>query len=321
MPKILFASNSISHFPGAIIGSAPWSFSSSRVPYSIQTPLETPVASPLLEVSTTEETWIHFRNGADSWYHLNEEPIIQVVNDFGNDVLSLVYRWGSNVGYRLRSYIDGNNFISNRYYPNPVQRLRTYDIMIRTTALNARIEVYMNEILIEVHDYPITSFRPIKQIVLGGSFGFQGSGNQYFSEIIVADGDTRNARLNLLRPQAVGAYGNWLGPVSSLSDDDPTTGMTTTLPNQSQTTILTPYTGAPNISNVVQVSTSVRGVNSPDQLRHLIRKTGVDYLSDATYDLPFAKEFQITDWTLNPATSLPWTADDLVGMEFGFRSL
>lgn len=73
----------------------------------------------------------------------------------------------------------------------------------------------------------------------------------YFSEVIISDSDTRNARLDLLRPVSAGAYENFDGPLSSLADDDPTTGMTTTLPDQSQSTILSDYAGANNISNVV----------------------------------------------------------------------
>lgn len=317
MPKILFASNSISHFPGSLIDAASYAFDASRVPYAIEAPLQTPISSPDIPLTTTDETWFHFVHSTNLWHTVNMEPICLVTNDIGDTIFEFHYH--PSTGYRLRSFVNGNNFTNNRYYPNPSGRSRTYDIRLLQTSLNCRIEVYMNEILVEVQDYPIAAFRPVRNLVLGGAFGNAGNGQSFYSEIIVADGDTRNARLNLLRPQAVGAYNQWLGPVSALSDDDPTTGMTTTVTGQNQSTVLTPYTGAPNISNVVQMTTSVRGLNSPDRLRHLIRKSGVDYLSDP-FTLPFEKAQQITDWAINPATSLPWTAADLVGMEFGFRS-
>lgn len=317
MPNILFASNSVSHFPGSELGAS--YYDADRVPYSIETPLETPVSSPDIPETTTDETWFHFRHTSNNFYLNNDEPIMQVTDDLGNTILSLTYYNRGGEGYHLRSYVDGNNFVNSKYYPNPEGRIRTYDIMLRQTALNCRIEVYMNEILVEVQDYAISSFRPVKNLILGGTFGNNGTGQGFYSEIIVADGDTRNARLDLLRPQSVGVYSDWLGPVSSLSDDDPTTGMTTTQNSQKQSTILTPYGGAENISNIVQTTTSVRGVNSPDQLRHLIRMSGVDYFS-SDFDLPFEKAYQTTDWTLNPATSLPWTADDLATIEFGFES-
>lgn len=320
MPKILFASNSISHFPGSLIGSASYSFDATRVPYSIQPPQMTPISSPKLLPSTTEETWFHFRHSMSNVGNgTQEEPIFEVIDQFGNVIVKLNYRNNGTTGYRLYSYVGGNTFTNTRYFPNGAGRARTYDLRLQQTALNARIELYMNEILIEVQDYPISFFTIPERLVLGGTTGGTAAGEWYYSEIIVADGDTRNSRLNLLRPQAVGAYGAWQGPVSALSDDDPTTGMTTTQADQNQSTILTPYTGAQNISNVVQMTTSVRGINSPDRLRHLIRKNAVDYLSDP-FDLPFAKDLQVTDWQVNPATSLPWVAADLVGMEFGFRS-
>lgn len=317
MPKILFASNSIAHFPGSVVSSQPYAFDATRVPYAIEAPLGTPVSSPDIPVTTTDETWFHFVNSAAAWWSNGYEQIAQVIDDLGNIIFTLSYQFNSAAGYRLQSFVGGNSFTNVRYLPTLAGRSRTYDIRLRMTSLNCRIEVYMNEILIEVQDYPIASFRPVKAILLGGATN--SGGQQLFSEIIVADGDTRNARMNLLRPQAVGAYNDWLGAVSTLSDDNPTTGMTTTEANQDQTTLLTAYTGAANISNVVQMTTTVRGINSPDRLKHIIRKSGVDHLSPH-FTLPFVKNYQITDWALNPSTSLPWTAADLAGMEFGFRS-
>lgn len=320
MPNILFASNSVSHFPGSVIGPAPWSYDSNRVPYSIMCPLETPVGSPDLPDSATDEWWFHFRCGSDLWYVNNNEPIFEIADLNGDRIFLLSFQDRTTEGFHSYFVVDGTQYMQVRYLPMANNQARTYDIQLKYTALNAELRVYMNEILIESFTYPVTSWIRPGRIFLGGSQGSGGDGQTYYSEIIVADGDTRNARLDLLRPAAVGAYGNWNGPVASLSDDDPTTGMTTVSPDQYQSTILTPYTGANNVSNVVQITTSVRGINSPTKLQHLIRMSAVDYLTPS-FDVPFSKDYQITDWAENPATSLPWAAADLAAAEFGFKSI
>ncbi|ANJ20740.1 virion protein [Roseobacter phage RD-1410W1-01] len=321
MPNILFASNSVSHFPGSLIGSPSWSWDDSRVPYSIHTLSLNPVSSPMFKGSETNETWVHFRMGANSWYVNNNENICEITDAEGNKLIGLSYHNRTSEGYHTYLTADGTQYSSVRYIPMRISHVRTYDIRILHNSLIARVEVYVNEILIDTIERNINDQMNVPRfLVLGGGYGNSGDMDSYYSEIIVADGDTRNARLDLIRPVATGVYGNWLGAVTTLADDDPTTGMTTVLPDQKQSTILSPYGGAQNISNIVQVTTSVRGINSPDQLDHFIRMSGVDYAFPERYDIPFEKTYQVSDWRLNPATSQPWEGSELTNIEFGFES-
>lgn len=323
MPNILFASNSVSHFPGSKIGGDAWAFDSNRVPYAIEMPILTVASTPIFAETGTEETWVHFRVGSPTWWVNSDEPICELVDGNGDRILQLSYYNRSADGWYMRTIMDGTSFSDRRYVPFGNYQLRTIDIQVKLGVLNAEFRVYVNELLLHERSYPYNpaNKRNPRFLWIGGNNG----GNDptrysLYSEIIVADGDTRNARLDLLRPVAAGAYGNWNGPISSLSDDDPTTGMTTVSPNQNQSTILTPYTGANNISNIVQVTTAIRGLNAPENLQHLIRMSGVDYLT-SNFPVGFSKEYQVTDWTQNPATSQPWAATDLANVEFGFRSI
>lgn len=313
MPNILFASNSISHFPGTLPKSEEWSFDSKRVPYSLGTPANTQVSSPKFPASESGETWFHFRHGAAGWDMYSDDEICRILDEDGQ--ILLTFTLDRRYTYRSNFYAGSQSIAKSLGTPWQDAWLRTYDIKWACSDLLAEMAVYVNEMLLYTCSLSVTKKQYPRFLTLGGSV-FEGR----FSEIIVADGDTRNARLDLLRPTAAGAYGNWNGQLSSLADDDPTTGMTTTLPDQTQSTILTPYTGAFNISNVVQVTTTVRGINSPENLEHFIRMSGINYPSDS-FAIPFEKDYQVTDWKLNPATSAPWDADDLTGIEFGFKSL
>ena len=325
MPNILFASNSVSHFPGSVIGAPVWSFDNNRVPYSLEVVPQMKVSSPLLKQPSGTEWWYHFRAGSEDFYRHNNEQFFELATADGISIYRVsFYNDINRKGFHFYLTADGSDYTeTRRYIPWGNNQLRTFDIQYLFTGVNLQVRCYCNELLLHTYDIPVASYFTPARMLLGGFRGTNNglTGKSYYSEIICADGDTRNARLDLLRPTATGVYGNWNGPVISLSDDDPTTGMTTTLPDQSQSLILTPYTGANNISNIVQTTTTVRGINAPSNLRHFIRMSGVDYLSADTYSIPFEKEHQITDWSENPATSSPWAATDLTAVEFGFRSL
>lgn len=322
MPNILFASNSVSHFPGSVIGGDAWAFDSNRVPYAIELATFTEASSPIFAESTTDETWFHFRCASNDWWLNNNEKVCEAVDINGDRIFALHFHDRTNEGFHLYTEQDGSSYTDVRYVPWGSNQIRTFDIRVSQAPLTFTIQVYMNELLVveRAFAYNQANARKPRYFRIGGIIGNGSTYRSCYSEIIIADADTRNARLDLLRPVAAGAYGNWEGPISSLSDDDPTTGMTTVSPNQSQSTILTPYTGANNISNIVQVTTTVRGLNAPTNLQHLIRLSAVDYLTP-NFSVPFSKEYQVTDWVQNPATSAPWAATDLVNVEFGFRSI
>lgn len=318
MANILFASNSVSHFPGAEIGTDTRTWDTNRVPYSIETQTALPVSSPLIPETTTDETWYHFRHTASSFYLDERVPIVELVDATGVPILLLRY-YRRAQEYELVSTIDNTSFSQVRVIPMQSYQLRTYDLQVLRTNLNTTLRVYMNENLLIEEIRNVNTKDPEPRYMAFGGADYENAVH-FYSEIIVADGDTRNSRLDLLRPVAAGAYGQWNGLLSSLADDDPTTGMSTTLDNRKQSTVLTPYTGAENISNVVQVTTALRGVNSPTKLNHFLRLSTVDYPQATDFDVSTSKEFQVTDWRINPATSLPWSSDDLDSIEFGFES-
>jgi len=320
MPNILFASNSISHFPGTEVRNEIWSYNANRVPYSIWTVPATPAGSPIFPATTGNETWFHFTSTSDQYFINNVEPIVEILDLNGATIAQVTIENRIGNGYRMLFNAGGQTATIQKYYPITETRIRTYDLQIKFTNIVAEARLYMNEILIAESTFSVTGQEYPRQMVIGGHRGSNDNFGAFYSEIIVADGDTRNARLDLLRPISAGAYGNWNGAIGTLSDDDPTTGMITTLANQFQSTILTPYKGANNISNIVQITTSVRGINSPTQLQHLIRMNAVDYLTPA-FAVPFSKDYQVTDWTQNPATTAPWDAADLSNAEFGFKSI
>lgn len=323
MPNILFASNNISHFPTLLAGSVVDTFDENRVPYSFALKNFETVTSPVFTPSAGEDTWFHFlcypgttdSNRTDHWFS---------AYDALGRILFRLAKTNNTILYLPTAIIyDGNTTSTVGGTIGMTQnKINFVDIHYKKTALLLEVKVYINGALSLTRSFganPNAYGNPVF-FALGTGFTNSLSNICHVSEVIVADDDTRNARLNLLRPAAAGAANDFLGSLATLVDDDTTTGMTTLEPGARQTTTLTPYTGAQNISNFVSVSSTTRGENSPTKMKHTVRLSGVNY-DGPEIPLGFPLQYNITDFKTNPATSLPWVGSDLSAIESGFLSV
>lgn len=322
MPNIIFASNNVAHFPGATTSSDTAHHDTSRVPYAISLRNYQEVASPVFHPVVGEETWFNFRfwtpnldyNRSDRWFAAFDAD--------GNTLFRIQKRNATSSFFPEMFLYDGDTTLSATSNIALVQQLpNNISIRYRVSSLIIECELFINgssAILLTFNSNPNNRGNPVRFNLATGftdNFGDQ----SHFSEIIVADGDTRNARLNLLRPAAAGAFEEWDGALAVLADDDTTTGLTTIDADRRHTMSMTPYTGASNISNVVAMSSTTRGQNSPTNIQHTVRLAGVDY-DGVLHPVDFPLEYHLTDYKINPATSLPWTAADLTAIETGFVS-
>jgi hypothetical protein len=322
MPNILFASNNTSHFPNSAAGSQPNSFDSNRVPYGIGLTNFEVVNSPVFTPSTGDETWFHFRMYTLRAGQYRSDELFAAYDDAGVKLFRLFKTFNS--GLDMTCVLnDGNNSLTEQSSTNiTLGKVNSIDIRYVAQPLGLTLDVYINSSLVSSQTFasnPNGYTAPVR-FSIGTGFTEYDTSELTVSEIIVADGDTRNARLDLLRPTSAGAYEEWVGSLVALADDDPTSGMTAIAGGQRQTVRLTPYTGAPNISNFIVVSQTTRGQNSPTKLKHTVRLSGVDY-DTADMDLDFTLQYNITDYNINPATSLPWEGSDLAAIETGFVSV
>lgn len=327
MPSIRFASNNISHFPGSQPGSLGTSFDASRVPYSLGLTNFQMVTSPTFAPVVGTVTWLHFR------YMCEGTPfgqptgstgtLIQVV-DALNRVIARVTR--RNLFYSqevvLNIFNGSTSIVVNGVMPMALAKINTVDLALTITGLMIKGDLYVNGALSATAQFgsnPNSMGNPVR-LSLSSAFSEQLTQSGYFSEIIVADGDTRNARLNFLRPAAGGAASQWDGVLASMGDDDPTTGLYTTVANERHSFEPSPYVGAQNISNLVTVSQTARGLNSPANLQHYLRQGGVNYDSPSI-PLGFDLQYNIVDLATNPATSAAFTSTDIADLEVGIRSV
>ena len=323
MPNITFASNNLSHWPNAVAGSVADTYDANRVPYSIAMSNFEILNSPVFAAVAGDETWFHARIFPGNFGFGNEEMLIQAYQPDGTVLFNLKKIQNQyEAKFDVELYDGSSTNQQNSTVNFTAGKLGFWDIRYKVTGLLIELDFFVNGALaasLAFASNPNGYENPVS-FSLGCPFTDSLGDIQHYSEIIVADGDTRNARLDLLRPVAAGAYEEWIGSLVALADDDPTSGMTTIAAAKRQTVSLSAYSGAANISNFVIVSQTTRGQNSPTKIKHTIRLSTVDYDS-ADIPCAFALQYNLTDYLINPATSLPWVGSDLSAIETGFMSV
>ena len=322
MGKILFASNNPTHFGPNTSTDLTRVRDSARVPYSIKFPSTIQTPEGIIKNTANGNVWIHFRCYSDNSNFSGESSraAVTVRDDAGRTIF--VITRGSNTAACSSILYDGNGLNTASVSGGNIQQATgAWDIHLDfSDGFNIDCNLYQNAVLIASHT--ISNVVPINQVgsVEWGEGFWQAGWNGYISEVIISDSDTRLARLNMVRPDAIGFHTQWDGLVGTLADNNLNTGMTTALANQKHSVILEAYANNEIISNLVLASQHFRGANSPTKIRHFMRASNLDYDHADVFDVGLANSVGQTDYEINPATSLPWDVNDLPVSEFGFKS-
>lgn len=324
MANIVFASNNISHWPLSESSSQAGTFDATRVPYSIRLIRHQYMYSPIFAPVPGDTSWVHFRLWFDAVGFNDEPTMISAFDTNGNLLFDFIKPVNSSLtGGNLRMQTDaGSTTVASNLIFN-IGLMNQVDFEYTAAVGSLELKMYINGALSATINHGTNggALGSVAYFVLGAMYTEQAAqGDMFYSEILVTDVDTRNARINLLRATSSGGETDWIGNAVNLGDDDPTSGMTTTLINQRQTVNLSAYSGAQNISAVVVASQSYAGLNGPQNIRHTVRLSTVNY--DSPADIPIADvlQYELTDFQINPATSLPWVGTDLATMEIGIIS-
>lgn len=315
MGNILFASNNPTHF-GPLTTTHLGSHDPARVPYSVQFD-NVPIRSPDFKPSPGEHTWMRIRMAGSVIASGSGTGDIFYIFDNQDRLLLRWQKYQNSSTAKFTYYdTDGNTVDSGSA---SVNSYAFYDFHFHFTAFSMTTEVYLNNVLIGSNTFGANPNNVSAVGYCQWQIKFTESGTGRFSEFIVSDSDTRLARLNMVRPTAVGNYSDWIGAIGTLADNNINTGLTSDTPNDRTSVVMEPYSNNEIISNVVVASQHFRGQNSPSKLRHFLRASGIDYDHGTAFDVDFDASISQTDYKINPATSLPWTLADVAGIEFGFK--
>lgn len=327
MTEIVFASNNASHWPFSNTTTAAGEFDATRVPYGLKLKYNELITSPdFLTVAAGNTTWIHFRMFTDSVEYSDAvAPRFVMVFDANGDKLFEATKQGGTFDHICDIFLyDGvgtaNSSMSSQFTDNAVNGV---DFEYFNDGSSSYVKMYANGGLVATVNLGNTNNRgKPTSLVIGGAMVEDDQTTKFMvvSEIMISDSDTRNGRLNLLRAVTEGGETDWVGLAPSLSDDDPTTGLTTITAEERESLTLTAYVGAANISSVVVVTQAFAGANAPQNIRHTVRMEGANY--DGAADIPLTPtlSYGLTHFEINPSTSLPWVEGDLPTLEIGFIS-
>lgn len=153
------------------------------------------------------------------------------------------------------------------------------------------------------------------------------AGSTSWSEIIVADSDTRGMALASLTPLATGNTALWTGAVTDINEStlsDTTTASTATAGQLEEFTV-TPASAIGTTTGVLAVVVSARaakGSTGPQNLQAAVRTGATDYVSA---NLPVTTILGTVQnvWATNPNTSATWAGSDLTaaGFNIGLKSI
>jgi hypothetical protein len=164
----------------------------------------------------------------------------------------------------------------------------------------------------------------LNQIDISGmNYNFWGD---YWSEIIVADTDTRSMGLWTLPPAAAGNAQSWtpntLGNINKTAINDSTFISTTANTALTEWTTLTaPPSGTWTVQAIVQNARVQVSTTGPQHFDFVARTASTDFLAGAPQapSLAFSNFQHI--WPVNPNTGLPWQITDIAaGFNLGIES-
>lgn len=210
----------------------------------------------------------------------------------------------------------------------PTLSVTTFTLDLRLTVNNTNIilDIYINGTLSATATaannvgLKIMPYQILAEINGVGSGGSSGS-RFWFTEMVVADVDTRGWRVACLEPNTTGTYTDWAGAITDIQGHDTASGIVSNTANQRFSYNPTAYGGAATPTEIVAVVSKVSSSNvggAPSKLKHFLRIGGTDYES-AQFN-PATTPRNMAVWETNPATASPWVVADLSTFQTGFKS-
>lgn len=196
-----------------------------------------------------------------------------------------------------------------------------FDMSVDVTPTTITVSGYINSALIGTVSAPnTTGSRPFPtRLTLNNG---DNAGNLYYSEGVIASDDTRGFRVRELRPTSFGVDQAWTGDVNNVVDNDLATGIST--PTDGARTSF----GVSNLQNVsagdivnrlVAQTYAQRGATGLTRFNHYFRYPDDTREDGGDITVGTTGDWYLTEFLTNPKTTLPWTPEELSGIQIGVR--
>jgi hypothetical protein len=314
---ILTASNDITDWTGSSgVSTDTTRFDNTRVPYSITCNNFTLVSLNGNHPAPSSDTvWYHFRMKTGGGWGSADDGYWVRIRAANGDILAELDTSNGSIAARA----VGDTTVLGAYATAPgAATYYNFDIKMVVNATNIIISLYVNETLVSTATAANTSGG--KTVPRAFAFDLNDSSGFYFSEFIVADTDTQGMRLSRLSPTGNGNYIAYTGDFNDVSDDDPTSGVTTLDAADRESYTFPTYALTNPITAVVVTSSAAVTGSGPSQIKNSLRISTTDY-DGAAQTLSASQALIAEVWALDPSDAAAWTQAKVNACESGFLSV
>ena len=265
-------------------------------------------------------TWLHAVCAQDGVGVFNDQVTTMVRDISGNDLASIRID-----GNQLYFRVHGDVFFEGGVTTISVDSAYVVDIQV---VINAGVDItvrgYINSALQfdSVQANTAARTNPTKLEFLNTDTGAHEHDN-FFSEVIVADEDTRGFRLRELKPQSFGVFQQWDGTVTSVVDASLATGISTDVADERTSfglAKLDQVDAGDIINRVVAQSYAQRGAAGLTAMNHFFRYDDTTIQDGANISLGLFGAWYVDEYVTNPKTAASWVPADLEGIQMGVRA-
>lgn len=273
---------------------------------------------------------------ADFWFHAVVYTNGQAVGSTNNPFITFYDSTSGNPQFRL-IHTGTSNAIQAQYYDGTWHDLGStftmtggtryrLDIHLVFHASAGSMDIYLDESLVRAYSGALVSSNSrADQVLLESSFDSTAA-DKVWSELVVADYDTRGWNVVTMYPTADGAVTTWTGDYTSIDESIPDTGdlSATDGVNDIETYVVSNVPTGPDAQDLLAFALFVTGnidtAGTPTDIQPVIRISGTNYAGSS---LGFGDgiETKIATYTTDPSTGVGWGLTNLNGLEYGVKAV
>src|SRR6056297_1098999 len=272
------------------------------------------------DFTEVDNIWVHFRLKTSGFSSQFSDGFWMTFRDATGDAVARIEVQDGN--FQLRAFGTSTVTGSNIAFSDGVTR--TVDINVDLSGSDIVITMYYGS----TQQGQVTATKNGQSGVDNVVFDHvdvSASNDGYFvySEIIVADENTRGLRLATLTPDGDGAESDWNGDFNAVQDPNDGNFLTADTNGDRQSFTLSAYNGVATTSTVrsvvVKSIVTADPNGGPQNYNDFLRLGSTNYDGAASKSADGSR--QMTFFDDDPATSLPWDTADFASLESGLLAV
>ncbi len=269
------------------------------------------------------DVWIHFNwyPGA-AWSDSSDTGRwMQIFNAQGRNIVNADLNTNNPNQTSFGIADSGSGWTYASYLSTTDALLQTIDIHIRINDAGTNyVDVYIDEVLTWSANSAWASATGITRCI----WAHEDTGDaSYYSEVMVADEDTRGLRLAELAGDSAGNGIAWTGDYTDVVERGDGKAMYSTVAAERESWGLSTYAGAASptaVRGVFVQAYGKAGTSGPSKIDPYLRVNSTDY--DASLDVaPDPSIPTIAEWANDPDTAIGWDTADFATIESGIQSI